>query len=516
MKYTALTIGPIIKSLMLARRTKELWAASYFFSFLMEKVIAEVKKIDEEAIILPYYKITKPTEIKSAGIFPDRLILQSENGMFDELQSAVENAINTVAEKFKISDIDNLKKFLNTHIIEFEYKKRDNKDDDNIIFQANDFLATCELQANYEAKDKDVFLKMLQKIAQVPIYKEIFRNENFPSIIEIATKGLKFEDNFFAKNIKKEDSEIWDKIVAIGKNEEKYIKEIKDKDLQKSEFEKCNIYGKLKQSHKYIAIVQADGDNISEIIKQIANNKSKTNQEINKAINKFSEALSNFTIKAAEKIEAYGGQNIYAGGDDLLFFAPVTTKNSNVFQLIEDIDKIFKTEIVDKEEYKNSNASMSYGVSITYYKYPMHEALETARNLLFNKAKQDKKNAIAFKIMKHSGQSFETIISKPFSMEFKNMLNNVAGLEINSVIYNIEKHKILLKSIIDKKEQLHNFFENFYNEQIHKKDEIKKMLEQVEKLLFETCKKTNNFNKTLNQVYAQLRTVKFLNTKHNE
>ena len=33
---------------------------------------------------------------------------------------------------------------------------------------------------------------------------------------------------------------------------------------------------------------------------------------------------------------------------------------------------------------------MSYGVSITYYKYPMHEALRTARELLFDKAKSDK------------------------------------------------------------------------------------------------------------------------------
>ena len=36
MKYTAISIGPIIKTLAMARKPRELWAASYLFSYLMK------------------------------------------------------------------------------------------------------------------------------------------------------------------------------------------------------------------------------------------------------------------------------------------------------------------------------------------------------------------------------------------------------------------------------------------------------------------------------------------------
>jgi len=41
-------------------------------------------------------------------------------------------------------------------------------------------------------------------------------------------------------------------------------------------------------------------------------------------------------------------------------------------------------------------------------------------------------------------------------------------------------------------------------------------LNNVKKLLFDTYKQTNDFEKTINQVYAQLRMVKFLNAKSDD
>lgn len=179
MKYTALTIGPIVKSLMQAHRTKELWAASYFFSFLMKQITDFLQK--DENIIVPYpyiEQIKKDLEldtdkIKSAGIYPDRLILQSENGLFDNLQKAVDMAVSQTAHKFS-ADADKLKNYLNTHIVEFEYQKRDEKENDNLVFQANDFLATCELQSNYEHQDSNAFIEMLQNIDKTDLYRSIF------------------------------------------------------------------------------------------------------------------------------------------------------------------------------------------------------------------------------------------------------------------------------------------------------------------------------------------------------
>ena len=238
---------------------------------------------------------------------------------------------------------------------------------------------------------------------------------------------------------------------------------------------------KKKTHHKYIAIVQADGDSIGEIIKQVA-----VDKEGSKKIREFSKALSGFSLLAAQEIAKYRGIPVYTGGDDLLFFAPVTNGKENIFQLIEKLDVIFEEQVTKKFTKTKPKASMSYGVSVSYYKFPMHEALNTARDLLFNKAKQKPKNAVAFKLLKHSGQAFETILHKPLDDKFINLLAQDKGLVINSLMYGFDKHKVLLEESLNGKTnaKLENFFENFYNEDIHKKskdfiNDVKELLEKA-------------------------------------
>ncbi|KAA6314220.1 hypothetical protein EZS27_035130 [termite gut metagenome] len=56
---------------------------------------------------------------------------------------------------------------------------------------------------------------------------------------------------------------------------------------------------------------------------------------------------------------------------------------------------------------------MSYGLSITYYKYPLYEALALARKQLNEEAKNmPDKNAIAWNLRKHSGSSFSGKLGK--------------------------------------------------------------------------------------------------------
>ena len=56
--------------------------------------------------------------------------------------------------------------------------------------------------------------------------------------------------------------------------------------------------------------------------------------------------------------------------------------------------------------------TVSFGVSIQYSKYPLYEALDKSRELLY-KAKYDgnEKNKVAVNLQKHSGQSVEFVIS---------------------------------------------------------------------------------------------------------
>ncbi len=117
-------------------------------------------------------------------------------------------------------------------------------------------------------------------------------------------------------------------------------------------------------------------------------------------INKLSEKLIEFGINASKEIREFGGMPVYAGGDDLLFIAPVVGRdkdgqNMTVFDLIERIDgKCFKSVIESTESLNLRNPvakpSMSYGIAVTYYKFPLYEALEMAGNLLFGRAKNSK------------------------------------------------------------------------------------------------------------------------------
>ena len=96
MKYTALTIGPINLSLMQAQKVKEIWAASFMLSKLMEYTIGYLiddYKVQEDQFIVPNPNVRNhnkyTTELDKAGVYPDRLILKSETGLFDQLQNHV-------------------------------------------------------------------------------------------------------------------------------------------------------------------------------------------------------------------------------------------------------------------------------------------------------------------------------------------------------------------------------------------------------------------------------------------
>ncbi|MBK8110491.1 MAG: type III-B CRISPR-associated protein Cas10/Cmr2 [Saprospiraceae bacterium] len=151
---------------------------------------------------------------------------------------------------------------------------------------------------------------------------------------------------------------------------------------------------KLRTYHKYIAVVQGDGDNIGKTIQAIGGDK--------KMVQNFSTALFDFALAATDEIKKYGGKAVYVGGDDVLFFAPVAVFNENlnegngglssIFGLLSALDQKFEKYLINhpdlKELYKEGGKlhgnvpSMSYGVSITYSKYPLNEARDTAYALL--------------------------------------------------------------------------------------------------------------------------------------
>ena len=426
MKYIALTIGPIYKTLKNAKKPKDLFASSYIFSYIMKNIIKEFK---DRTFITPYIKDESIFDENSpVGLFHDRFIFESIDGDLSKLEMIIINVCNDIASQLGLEHLQ-VKEYLQINYFE---KELDNSK--NPILELTPYLDT-----------KELFFQISQ-------------------------------DETFAKSLRRKKGDD-DNFLTAGKN---IIDDLK------------------KLSHNnYYCVVHADGDNMSKAI-----------EDKNK-IENVSKNLFEYCKESNKLIKDFGGQTIYAGGDDLLFFAPVLNKDKNktIFELCEKISNIFNTKI--------PSATLSFGISINYVKFPLYEAVENSRELLFAKAKNDQRNNIAFNVTKHSGQSFETIINKSNKEVYDNFLvftSNIKGGEdmdnfLHSIHHKIDTYKTTINLIANNKEKLQNFFDNYFNESIHK--EYKSFFESLIDFIYVVYQDKTIKNK-LELIYATLRFVKFV------
>ena len=426
MKYIALTIGPIYKTLKNAKKPKELFASSYIFSYIMKNIIKEFK---DRTFITPYIKDGSIFDENSpVGLFHDRFIFESIDGDLSKLEMIIINVCNDIASQLGLEHLQ-VKEYL-----QINYFEKELDDSKNPILELTPYLDT-----------KELFFQISQ-------------------------------DETFAKSLRRKKGDD-DNFLTAGKN---IIDDLK------------------KLSHNnYYCVVHADGDNMSKAI-----------EDKNK-IENVSKNLFEYCKESNKLIKDFGGQTIYAGGDDLLFFAPVLNKDKNktIFELCEKISNIFNTKI--------PSATLSFGISINYVKFPLYEAVENSRELLFAKAKNDQRNNIAFNVTKHIRQSFETIINKSNKEVYDNFLvftSNIKGGEdmdnfLHSIHHKIDTYKTTINLIANNKEKLQNFFDNYFNESIHK--EYKSFFESLIDFIYVVYQDKTIKNK-LELIYATLRFVKFV------
>lgn len=505
-KYIGLTIGPIYKTLQNAKKTRELWSGSYIFSYIMKRIIDRFR---QRPFIIPYVndgdsQYEKLLTGLPIGLFHDRLIFEAEDDDFDELSRTIGEILNDISRK--IADhlgADNaqvaeyVKRYFQLYFCEKEYDV--SADYKTINKDINAYLDSFELQNSFILEEERNFVAdFLRKINKSFLIEEAFKKKSvsFRSIPEIATisLGLKEINNMAYKAVfqnyddKEEKSdEEYDIYLDIEKQYGKDIEEIK-------------------QYHKYIAIVHADGDNMGKTIEGLKENDD---------FKRFSKQLFDFDIKAYEAIEAFGGQTIFAGGDDLLFFAPAVSHEGSVFELVDRIDQIFNTQF----EKNSQRPTLSFGVSISYYKFPLYEALNVSRELLKAKAKTGKKNAVAFRALKHSGQYFEGVFEKgsPEHECLMKMLNDIGpagdgGDLMTSIIHTLFAQRSILGLIEADDTRLKNFFKNNFNEPIHKAPQNKNQIDGIMGLISAVYSSANYMNnkERINTVYSALRLNKLM------
>ncbi len=404
--YLALTIGPVIKTLLEARKTRELWAASYLLSRLMQHLTRNLDPNGTHLLIPKIPNDVQTATLYGAGIYPDRLFMEADHLNEEDIEPAIRISLEDLAKDCLLSkDIANSTKIDDAVAyweqffrIRFVLIPLSDIKAGKLSLELSPFLDTLELEDTcfHQEPQKDFMGLLFKELFQSGLanhlrddnrgrYKEILGRTFFPATHEIAAFEL-FEKapQAFLK---------LSEVVDDDKNEVFY------QQIEKGEGEYAALKKYFKPRHKYFCIVQADGDNIGGAIKQLNDGAAYRN---------FSETLARYGKEAAEIINKYGGKPIYIGGDDLLFLAPVSTKEASVFDLIQKLNDAFP------KDQLHPDASLSFGLNIVYYKFPLFEAIGDAYGILKKAKDYPGKDAVSFQFTKHSGSAFTAVFSKNF------------------------------------------------------------------------------------------------------
>ena len=485
-KHIGINIGPVVKTLSLARRPRELWSASYLFSLLMKYIVDEADKRGE--IIAPK-KWEKTEEYKDlpVGLYPDRIYVRPNEGVVpdDILKPAWDKFCKYIG--------------VNSSYFNLMYTTCDKNSEVEAVTELNRRLDLLELCVQAPDSDpQEEIMGIIQEGKSSSLYKLATGKPEFSveTLAEISAAQLKMVVN----------EDIW----------KKFSSEARKEDGKGDPY--SVLGGDIMSFHRYFCVIQADGDNMG---KTLTNDSLKDG-----AISEISEALWQFGVNATKEITEYAGMPIYAGGDDLLFLAPVRGKGSvSIFELLDRLEDCFqvvrdacKASLPELEE-QGLLPSLSFGVSICYYKHPLYEALESARHLLFDVAKGvDDKKAIAWKLEKHSGESFDASFSRKktgLDEAFNNVVKQtVDGQTVTRAIHKCKSNWKLLTLCLqsDDNNRLDSFFKTILEETPQNRD----YFEAVKKLMTELFKvqkpeDDDNLKKYSNSLYSMLRTAKFIN-----
>ena len=471
MNYTAINIGPIISTLGMARKPRELWAASFLFSHLMNCIYTEAEK-RKCNIISP----AKPAvEQSGVGIYPDRIYIKGEAD------------IKQIIEEAMWSFYDSL---------HGEGKRGCNNPDLNYF---NVMSASCDA-----GKDSEAIANLNQKLDVLELCNLAADSHTAQTIYKIISKKV--------------FSSLFERATGDDRFPVPTLEEIAKAQIN------AHPGVKERSHHRYFCIVQADGDNVGKTVshKGLANGK----------VLEISNKLVQFGLDATKSIKDFGGLPIYAGGDDLLFIAPVIGKDgTHIFNLLDSIENnAFKgvKKVVDvlglkDDEGNEIKASLSFGVSISYYKYPLYEALESARNLLFRTAKSIKqKQAIAWSLRKHSGGTFEAAFSlkdEVLKMQFGDLIAATdSGTTVSAVAHKIRQEEVLVKTVMEAEKDIPYTVKDGVLPERPRLDALfSKVLEFQENDYFKAVKaimpvlyKEAGADKFIQMLYSLLRTAKFI------
>lgn len=423
-KYVGITIGPIFDTILDASSPAALWFASYLFSDITKRICEKISAQDgfsKVKIYTPYFD-KSITLLDGVGKFHDRIIFStsdySKEKMDQIITSVKEETIHAFPMQIMEMDEELGKAFLREYL-QIHYVVKENLGEKNCILALSPYLDALELMKTFP---KDDVNNPIRKLFSGETEKKNVWIKESPLFKQIKQHQMRKKDNT---------------IVTI------------------EEIAACKMTEPLKRKH-YFAVVTADGDNMGEVLKNLVTDEAITN---------FSKDCLEYTKDAAKRIHEFGGVTIYAGGDDLLFLAPVMNGTKNIMEICDEIQSAFRTMFAEK--YGVETVSVSFGVSIQYARYPLYEAMASARKLL-RLAKKDEKNNLVLGLQKHSGQSIEICVPN----EYHNVLGDILDIKmagtteeedqmLHSVSYTLETFASLMNVMDDNARKNPTDFESY-------------------------------------------------------
>ena len=455
MKYVGITIGPIFKTIGEAISPAGLWFGSYFFSTVTKKLCEKLVEIPNVKIFSPFYNSNSNQNPQEDGIgrYHDRILFSVDGNTVTEekLQKIISAVKKEMAGKFGKFNSGQIENFINNYLrIDFvilneetinEIIGKSGKAGNNIAIILNDALDALELMAAGKGRtDMNLFAPFFagQK-GNRNIY--IKKSKLFTDTKPNSQLVIKHPDRDF-------DLKAIEDIALSRKKEENSSEEVPDGEVVPTRSE-------------YYAVVNSDGDKVGTLLKALCKDLEISKQS--ERINIFSRACLDYAGEAAKLVGKYGGMTIYAGGDDLLFIAPV----HSLLSLCSELDEMFKKtlkkglEEVDLPD-DSINVSLSFGVAVQYVKYPLYEALERARVQLY-KAKESCGNRLGIELVKHSGKTVQLMIENEKLdvidglIKYRATTNDQA---LESVLYNLQDTEIIFRLLFEKTGQnIFNFQE---------------------------------------------------------
>lgn len=466
--YIGITIGPIIETLTTASRPAALWCASSMFSWLSEDICNRL--IDKGGMIIsPCYKDKKsPAEYsvvsEKAGKYHDRIICSVEAEPDDAVKKLVDDVVSNSKE--------NLAETLMKAFPEKDKSKR--ADLKKAIIQ---YLQIHYIIEKASESDKNCILRLSPYLDAAELCPAFQADQTLHPIVELF-EGKENSHNTYLKkcfNIKN------------GHTSLLYDNEKKIRDIEHIANGNPDSDQKI---FNYYAVVQADGDNMGKLLESLQSDDE---------VKEFSKTCLNYTTSAAKMIDEFGGVVIYAGGDDLLFIAPLENagknmEKQNLFQLCNNIADIFRNSF---NNYKDS-PTLSFGISINYKHFPLYEAVSDALGLLEEakkvpkievkrkssddagsteddksekKEEKPEKNKTAVHIRKSSGQSMKfryTNGSEVYRQLDKLLKPEADCVVLNSMLYKIGLYRPILTAVLASEERnLKDAFDNLFDSEYH-------------------------------------------------